>query len=47
MKAAVVDEYGAPLRIEEVLDTGAWSRRGAREDRDLRPVPHGHPRRSR
>ena len=47
MKAAVVHEFGRPLVIEDIAKPEPWSRPGPRQDRDLRPVPHGHPRRPR
>ena len=47
MKAAVVRSFDRPLEIEEVPIPVARYRAGARPDRDLRALPHRHPRRAR
>ena len=47
MKAAVVRSFDRPLEIEDAPDPRARPRAGARPHRDLRPLPHRHPRRAR
>ena len=47
MKAAVVESFTAPLALKERAEAGRRPGRDRREGRDLRAVPHRHPRRAR
>ena len=47
MRAAVVRSFDRPLEIEDLPDPGARHGSGARPHRDLRALPHRHPRRPR